>query len=186
MKAFNLNLKDLLEFIPDEGVLKLGSQRMVILPADSMGRLIRMIASTMGKEELDKYMFELGEASGRKDAETLRRDFNPESDMDWISLGPAMHSWEGVVRAVIEKVRFDRSRPTFHMVGRWENSFYSEQWLQALGRSEEPVCSLLVGYAKGYSSVFIGTETEARELHCAAQGHDFCKWEIRLKGEWED
>ncbi|MBD3405149.1 MAG: hypothetical protein GF411_03320 [Candidatus Lokiarchaeota archaeon] len=181
-----MNLKELLEFIPEEGILKLGSQRMVILPADSMGRLIRMITSTMGKEVLDEYMFELGEASGRKDAETLKRDFAPESEMDWITLGPAMHSWEGIVHAVPEKVRFDRSRPTFLMSGRWENSFYAEQWLDQLGQSKEPVCSLLVGYAKGYSSVFIGAETEARELQCIAQGHEYCRWEIRLKEDWTD
>ena len=123
MKVSELNLKDMLEFIPDEGILKLGSQRMVIMPADSIGKLVEFIMNISDKNMVHMFMFDMGLEAGMNDAKVLKADFSPETDMDWIALGPTIQSWEGIVKAAPDFLEFDRDAKTFEMKGTWENSF---------------------------------------------------------------
>lgn len=186
MKVSELDLKEMLDFNPETGILKLGSQRMVIMPADSIGMLMKFIMDISDKNMFDMFMEKMGEAAGRKDAETLKKDFNPDTEMDWIALGPTMHTWEGIVHATLDTIEFDREKGTYHGKGKWLNSFVADEWLKYFGESDSPVCSLLTGYANGYASEFIGKEVETRELQCKAMGDPHCVFEQRIKSEWDD
>ncbi|MBD3159146.1 MAG: hypothetical protein GF309_10195 [Candidatus Lokiarchaeota archaeon] len=186
MKAKDLNLKTELNFNPDEGILKLGGQRMVIMPADSIGQLIGFIMRIGDENLVHMFLHDMGVEAGRRDAENLKEEFPPDTDMDWAALGPTIHSWEGIVRAIPEEIEIDRETPYTYWKGTWDNSFIADQWLDRFGESDEAVCSLLTGYATGYSSVVVGEETEAREPMCRAKGDDRCVFEIKLKGDWED
>ncbi|MHA2424222.1 MAG: XylR N-terminal domain-containing protein [Candidatus Thorarchaeota archaeon] len=186
MQVADLNLKEALEFRPTEGILNLGSQRMVIMPADSFGKLIEFIMTIADENMVHMFLFQMGEEAGKRDAEILKQDFSPDTDMDWAALGPTIHSWEGIVRAVPESIEIDREKPFTHWKGTWDNSFMADQWLKRFGTSKESVCSLLTGYAQGYTTVVVGHETEAREPLCQAKGDDRCMFEIKLKGDWED
>lgn len=184
MKVKDLNLKKELDFNPKEGILKLGRQRMVVLPADSIGKLVDFIMDIADENMVYMFLSRMGEEAGRKDARVLKEDFNPDTEQDWIALGPTMHSWEGIVKVIVDELKYDREEGSFHMKGKWKNSFLADQWLKHFGEADEPVCSLLTGYATGYGSEFMGKEMKAKELKCRGQGDDICVWEVKPKGEW--
>ena len=43
------------------------------------------------------------------------------------------------------------------MSGRWRHSYEAEQHLRLFGRSDEPVCWTLTGYASGFASRIFAT-----------------------------
>jgi PucR family transcriptional regulator, purine catabolism regulatory protein len=159
---------------------------MVIMPADSIGQLIGFIMRRGDENMVHMFLFEMGEEAGQRNAENLKREFPPDTDMHWAALGPTIHSWEGITKAGPDEIEIDRDKPYTHRKGTWDNSFIADQWPFRFGETDEAVCSLLTGYAQGYSSVVVGEETEAREPIYRAKSDDKCGFEIKLKGEWED
>lgn len=59
-----------------------------------------------------------------------------DTDMDKLSSGPVLHTWEGIVRAKPTHIDYDRDS----------------------GRFDVPVCHSLAGYASGWASAFFGKE----------------------------
>ena len=185
MKVTDFNMAQLLKFSPDTGKLMLGSQRMTIMSARSVGILLEEIYKTGGENMARLFFRRWGEVAGRDDARLLKEEYSPDTDMDWIALGPTIHTWEGIVRAVPTAMEFDRDSGHFFMTGVWENSFFAEQWLKVIGKSARPVCDILTGYATGYLSEFFGHDVVAKEPTCIACGDPHCSWEARLKDKWE-
>lgn len=185
MKVTDFNLANSISYNPAEGQVKLGSQRMVIMPSHSVGMLLDEIIKTGGENMARIFFRRWGEAAGRDDASLLKSEYNPDTDIDWIALGPFIHSWEGIVAAAPTFLEFDRSAGTFHMKGEWKNSFFAEEWLKVVGKSARPACDILTGYATGYASAFFGGDLLAKETTCVACGDDICRFEIRLRSAWE-
>ncbi|MBD3405146.1 MAG: hypothetical protein GF411_03305 [Candidatus Lokiarchaeota archaeon] len=185
MKIKDVHLKDLLEIHEDTAKLMLGSTRMVIMPADSIGELMEFIMQISDENMLEMFFYRMGEHAGQHDAETLKRDFSPDTLEDWLAMGPAIHSGEGIVHAKPEVMEVDPDNGHFLFKGVWENSFMAEQWLDRIGQVDHPVCTLLTGYANGYVTKIMGHEVEARETACIAKGDDVCRFEIRFKEEWD-
>ena len=185
MKVDGFRYDELITFSPGNGKLFFQEQRIIIMNAESFGELIREIADIGGMKMAKIFMRRFGEAAGRSDAMTIKEKLNPDTDMDWIALGPTIHSWEGIVRAEPEVIEFDRDTGEFYMRGIWENSFFAEQYLRVFGRSTESVCSMLTGYATGYASMFFGRSLVAKEPTCIAKGDDLCRFEIKSEEDWE-
>jgi predicted hydrocarbon binding protein len=185
MKLTDFNLAETIKYNPAEGRVTLGSQRMVIMSARSVGMLLDEIIKTGGENMARIFFRRWGEAAGRDDASLLKAEYQPDTDVDWIALGPYIHSWEGLVCAAPTLLEFDRGVGNFHMKGEWKNSFFAEQWLKVVGKSPRPVCDILSGYATGYASAFFGGDLLAKETTCVACGDDICRFEIRLRSDWE-
>ncbi len=167
-----------LSYEPERGRILFKDERMVMMSADSFGTLLKEIIEIDGIGMARIFMRRFGETAGVNDARTIKEKLSPDTDVDWLAFGPIIHSWEGMVRAVPEVIEVDRASGTFHMKGRWEHSFFAEQYLKNFGKSRDPVCWLLTGYATGYASEFFGKRLVARETACVARGDDVCRFEI--------
>jgi purine catabolism regulator len=178
MKVSEFKLSEELQFKPEKGRVLFRDQRMVIMSADSFGTLLKEIVDIGGVNMARVFMRRFGETAGRDDARTIKETLAPDTDMDWLALGPAIHSWEGIVRAVPEQIELDRAAGKFYMKGLWEDSFFAEQYLKHFKKSNDPVCWLLTGYATGYASEFFGMKLVARETSCRGKGDDVCRFEI--------
>lgn len=185
MKAKDLNLAKELDFNPKEGMLDLGSQRMITMPSDSMGKLIDFIMDIADENMVYMFFFRMGQEAGRKDAQNVKESFNPDSVKDWFKFAPAMMSWEGLVKPILEEVEFDKeSGGLSFMKAKMLDSFFADQWLDKFGEVDHPVCSFLTGHASGYCSEVFGKELKAKEVKCRGQGDDVCAFEMRPKEEW--
>jgi predicted hydrocarbon binding protein len=178
MKVTEFKFNEHLSFKPEQGRIFFNDQRMVMMSADSFGDLLKEIIDIGGLNMARVFMRRFGETAGRNDARTIKDTLSPDTDIDWLAFGPAIHSWEGIVKAVPEVIDIDRNTGKFYMKGVWEGSFFAEQYIRHFGKAKYSVCWLLTGYASGYASEFFGKRLVAAEPTCVGKGDDLCRFEI--------
>ena len=170
----HLNLASVLDFRPDQGVIRLHEQRVVILSAAAMGLLKKELIDTLGLETTRRLMLRFGYADGYHDAVSLRDRSQWTSPLEGLRAGVILHRLEGIVRAEIARVEHDPETGRFEEDVSWHESYAAEQHVHHFGKSDSPVCWSLAGYASGYASACLGQEIYFRETACLAQGAAHC------------
>ena len=113
-----------------------------------------------------------------------------ENDAERVMAGPRLHMFEGVAQVHSASVTVDHAGGHHHMEGQWVGSYEAEQHLRLFGRSADPVCWTLAGYASGFSSVVFDTPMICIEDSCVGRGDSECRWRLvpasQAEGEKED
>ena len=180
----HLHLAEVLDFWPDQGIIRLHEQRVVILSAAALGLLRKELIDTLGAETARKLMLRFGFADGYHDAVGLRDRSNWASPLEGLRAGSVLHRLEGIVRAEIASVDYNETKGTLEATIVWHDSYVAEQHVHHYGKSASPVCWSLVGYASGYASACFGQEIYFRETECRAQGVTQCSITGRDAGSW--
>jgi hypothetical protein len=102
-----LQLAELLDFRPDEGVIRLHEQRVVILSAAAMGLLRKEMIETLSADTARRLLMRFGFADGYHDAVSLRDRGAWSDPRDGLRTGGMVHTLEGIVRADLRSVEFD-------------------------------------------------------------------------------
>ena len=113
MDVEHLNLASLLDFRPDQGIIRLHEQRVVILSAAAMGLLKKELIDTLGMETTRRLMLRFGYADGYHDAVSLRERSKWTTPLEGLRAGAVLHRLEGIVRAEITKVEHDATSGRF-------------------------------------------------------------------------
>jgi DNA-binding NtrC family response regulator len=174
MDPSRLHLAELLDFRPDQGLIRLHEQRVVILSAAAMGMLRKELASTFGMETARRLLMRFGYADGYHDAVSLRDQSKWQDPVEGLRAGATLHTLEGIVHARLTQVEYDEASGAFSASAEWHRSYEAEQHVHHYGRSEFPVCWSLVGYISGYASACTGREVYFQETSCAGQGAAHC------------
>jgi DNA-binding NtrC family response regulator len=170
----DLHLAELLDFRPDQGVIRLHEQRVVILSAAAMGLLRKELIDTLGIETAERLALRFGFADGYHDAVNLRERSKWTDPLEGIRAGAMLQTLEGIVRVDVRKTDYDAATGRFEEQVAWHDSYVAEQHVHHYGKTESPVCWSLVGYASGFASACLGKEVYFRETSCAAQGAKHC------------
>jgi DNA-binding NtrC family response regulator len=170
----DLRLPDLFEFRPDEGVIRLHDQRVLLISAAAFGVLRRELIATAGIETARRLLVRFGFTCGYYDAVSLRAEVQWADPLDGVRLGAALHGIEGVVHADIVRMTEHPGSPGVEVEALWRRSFEAEQHLQQCGPAAEPACWTLTGYASGFASACLGREICFRETQCAAVSGSHC------------
>ncbi len=170
----SLHLAEVLDFRPDQGIIRLHEQRVVILSAAAMGLMRKELIDTLGPEAARRVLLRFGFADGYHDAVNLRARSNWATPLDGLRSGAMLHTLEGIVRNDVRRVEYDEETGRFEEEVTWHDSYEAEQHVHHYGRSADPVCWSLVGYSSGFVSACLGKEIYFRELSCAGQGHRHC------------
>jgi DNA-binding NtrC family response regulator len=170
----NLHLAELLDFRPDQGIIRLHEQRVVILSAAAMGLLRKELIDTLGLETARRVAIRFGFADGYHDAVNLRERSNWADPVEGIRAGAVLHTLEGIVRADVRKIEHDAATGRFEEEVVWHDSYVAEQHVHHFGKTSAPVCWSLVGYASGFVSACLGKEIYFRETSCVGQGEKYC------------
>ena len=170
----DLHLAELLDFRPDQGVIRLHDQRVVILSAAAMGLLRKELIDTLGVETAERLALRFGFADGYHDAVNLRERSKWTDPLEGIRAGAMLQTLEGIVRVDVRKTDYDAATGRFEEHVVWHDSYVAEQHLHHYGNTKSPVCWSLVGYASGFVSACLGKEVYFRETSCAAQGARYC------------
>ena len=103
------DLRQLLRFSLDEGSIWLGSRRMVLVHAESLGRLRKALLARLGRDEARAMLLSTGFSSGLRDAEFARQLRGNQSGDDVFLVGPQLHMIEGAaqVRPVRQEIDHD-------------------------------------------------------------------------------
>jgi DNA-binding NtrC family response regulator len=170
----DLHLAELLDFRPDQGIIRLHEQRVVILSAAAMGLLRKELIDTLGLETARRVAIRFGFADGYHDAVNLRERSNWADPVEGIRAGAVLHTLEGIVRADVRRIEHDAATGRFEEEVVWHDSYVAEQHVHHFGKTSEPVCWSLVGYASGFASACLGKEIYFREMSCVGQGENQC------------
>ena len=185
MKASDLDLKELLQFDADGGILRFANERVLLLDAVALGILRRELIESLGLAGARAVLTRFGYAHGWRTAENLRTGFPWDSEEEWKQAGGRLHTLQGLVR--VESPGPDaRPAPTAIGDSIWHDSYKAEQHLLHLGRADEPVCWTLTGFASGYLSHAHGREIYCFEERCRGKGDAVCRLVGRALEDWGD
>jgi len=169
-----LQLAELLDFRPDQGVIRLHDQRVVILSAAAMGLLRKELIDTLGIETARRLMLRFGFADGYHDAVSLRDRSSTADPIQAFRTGTVVHSLEGIVRHDLISIEFDEATGRFEAHEEWHDSYVAEQHVLNYGTTDRPVCWSLTGYASGFASACFDREIYFQETSCLSQGMRVC------------
>lgn len=180
----SFDLKQLLVFSPEKGLLTLGDERLLLFSQKAVSLLRSLLFTQLGPDMSRMLLAQFGYQHGAGDYKLLTEMFTWDTDEQRLEAGPLMHAWSGIVH--VEPVHFemDRSSGHFHFRGYWHHSYEAEIYKKSFGTSQHPVCHTLAGYGSGWCSAFFGQPLLEIERKCVACGDEFCEWEIRPWDEW--
>ncbi|MFM1907839.1 MAG: hypothetical protein RLZZ591_1516 [Pseudomonadota bacterium] len=180
------DLRRLVHFSAGDGRIWLAGHRMLLLHAETLGNLRKELMQTVGREQTRKVLMRAGYGSGKRDAALARQARPKGTPFEQFAVGPQLHMLEGAVQVTPEKFEIDVETGTHLGVFRWDHSWEVETHLRQFGPQSEPVCWMLIGYASGYVSAFMGQPVLYKEVQCAACGHSHCRIEGRPLKDWPD
>ena len=87
----HLHLAELLDFRPDQGIIRLHEQRVVILSAAAMGLMRKELIDTLGPDTARRVLLRFGFADGYHDAVNLRArsEWTSPISEDWSAMRAA-------------------------------------------------------------------------------------------------
>jgi DNA-binding NtrC family response regulator len=184
MKPEDLVLADVLDFRPDQGIIRLHEQRVVILSAAAMGLLRKELIETLGIETARRLLLRFGFADGYHDAVNLRDRSSWANPIEGLYAGATLQTLEGIARAVLKQVDYNAATGRFESAVERYDSYEAEQHLHHYGKGSAPVCWKLTGYASGYTSACLGQEIYFTETSCLGQGAAHCSLIGRDAARW--
>jgi DNA-binding NtrC family response regulator len=186
MRARDLDLKELLQFDHEGGILRFAGERALLLDAVALGLLRRELIDTLGRAGARAVLTRFGYAHGWRTAENLRASLPWDSDDDWRHAGGRLHTLQGLVRVESPGPQSAGAGPKPLGDSIWHDSYEAEQHLLHAGPSDEPVCWTLTGFASGYLSRAYDQEVYCIEERCRGQGDAYCRVIGRPLSEWGD
>ncbi|WP_299183975.1 sigma-54-dependent Fis family transcriptional regulator [uncultured Neptuniibacter sp.] len=175
-----------IQFDYEDGKVWLDEQRMLLIHSAVMGSLRKELVTSLGLERARGFLMRFGYQSGMKDAE-LAHKIRPEiSKAQAFLVGPQLHCIKGMVRVEPVALEFDVDKGEFYGEFAWYDSFESEVHINEFGMADEPICWMLLGYASGFSTYYMGRKIIFKETECAGAGHDHCHIVGKPAEEWED
>src|SRR6476659_1339383 len=97
MRADQLDLRELLDYPPEGGIIRFAGQRALLLDAVALGLLRRELIATLGLAGARAVLTHFGFAHGWRTAETLKDEFPWDSEREWRIAGGRLHRLQGLV-----------------------------------------------------------------------------------------
>jgi transcriptional regulator with GAF, ATPase, and Fis domain len=141
---------------------------------------------SVGPDHARRILTRMGYASGLSDAEYAIKQRPTESLESRFLVGPQLHMLEGAARVTPTKLTIDVAAGQFYGEFRWDYSWEAYTHRQKFGQVDHPACWVLLGYASGYTSAFMGRLILFKETQCAASGDNHCQIIGRPIEEWPD
>jgi DNA-binding NtrC family response regulator len=178
------DLRRQVRFSSADGRIWLAGQRMVLMHAASLGTLRRELVQAVGMASARRLLMRAGYAAGERDAALARQLRASDDVFSMFSVGPQLHMLEGSVQVTPERLDLDVGQGRFHGIFRWDHSWEVEAHLRDFGPQKDPVCWMLLGYASGYTSAFMGRPVLYKEVVCVGSGHAHCRIEGWPVTDW--
>ena len=172
MKASELKLEELIDF--SDGAPTLHGRRLVLHDINAFAQFRNELVSKVGLEPARKILTRFGYFWGHADAAAMKRIFKWENTQEWLKAGPRLHGLQGMGASSIKQMEFDEKTGRFTAEYVWRDSGEAQEHLNELGKTDQPVCWTLTGYASGYASFCLDKEIYFVEDKCRAKGDRIC------------
>lgn len=172
VKAQDLKLEEIIDF--SQGKIHLHERRLVVHSIHAFAQLRKDLMGEIGQEHTRRTFTRFGYYWGQADAAAMKRIFQWDNLEEWIKAGPRMHTLQGVTESTVKSLKIDKRTGRFQMDVVWRNSGEVDEHLLAFGKSQEPICWMLVGYASGYATFCLERNIYFIEQKCRAKGDRVC------------
>ena len=186
---FGVDVEDLsarLRFNPKDAHIWLEGERMILLHLAAFARMRQELVERLGVAAARDMLERIGGVSGTLDAAIARRSMPHAGALESFKAGPRLHAIEGMVVPEVIALEVDPETGMHFGEWIWRHSAEADAHLDCFGKSAEPVCWTLIGYASAYSSAFMGRPILYREVECRAMGGQHCRIVGRPAAMWED
>ena len=180
------DLRSLVRFCADKGMIWLDEHRMILMHAAALSALRKELIDSLGIDQARRILTRMGYASGARDAELARKVRPGKCVKETFVVGPQLHMLEGSVYVTPVTLEMDVEAGTFLGEFLWDNSYEAEAHVGEYGHTDHPVCWMQIGYASGFTSAFMGRFILFREVECAATGQNQCRIVGKPVEEWPD
>ncbi|THF60376.1 sigma-54-dependent Fis family transcriptional regulator [Pseudothauera rhizosphaerae] len=180
------NLTERLHFDLKEGMIWLGTQRMLLLQKEWFADLREELCTLLGHQQARGLLTRLGYAAGCRDATVALDLYGPNASRDLIFTGGRLHALHGMVAPMPLMIDIDPNGGHLHAEFIWKNSIEGQSHVDRHSIGTDSVCWMEVGYASGFITTCLGTPVLVREIECRARGHACCRGIARFAHEWED
>ncbi|GFE59892.1 sigma-54-dependent Fis family transcriptional regulator [Geobacter sp. AOG2] len=178
-----MDLRELLSFNPEGGVMKLLGERALLMNAFAQGLLRKELIDTLGTFAARNILTRYGYANGWRTAMNIQQNM-PEVWKDSKGYaGSKLHALTGQL-GVHHNIRTDGEGDEPLISSNWGDCYEAEQHLLHIGRSDEAVCWTETAFASGYSSYAEGREVIFIEDQCRGKGDPICHVTARYKEKW--
>jgi len=181
MRVEDLNISELVEFDPEEGIIRFAGQRALIIDATAKGNLRKELIKHFGLRTARAILTRFGFVQGWRMAEAMQDLFQWESEDDWHHAGGRIHMLEGMYH-LGPGTPGSLTKEGLTLVASYE----AEQHIAHLGRSDASVCWTICGLTSGYLSRAMGKEIYVLEERCIGRGDAACHLLGRTLEEWGD
>jgi two-component system, NtrC family, response regulator HydG len=181
MRVGDLNIGELVEFDPEDGVVRFAGERALIIDATAKGTLRKELVTNLGQAGARAVLTRFGYVHGWRMAEAIQDLFKWESEEDWQGAYGRIHMLGGMFcLGPGEPDSLTKDGLTL------SSSFEADQHLAHLGLSDAPVCWTICGVISGYLSRAVGKEIFVLEERCIGRGDSVCHLLGRTHEEWGD
>jgi two-component system response regulator HydG len=182
-KPLELDLRELLTFEPEGGLIHFAGHRALLMDAVAMGLLRKELITTLGMTAARGLLTRMGYAHGWRTAEAMKTAFPGPDGRAWLEAGGRLHTLQGqVIAERMERKPGDPPGPIREAL--WRESYEAEQHLLHLGRADQPVCWSLTGFASGYMSYGKDKPIYCMETRCVGKGDAVCQIVGKSAEEW--
>jgi DNA-binding NtrC family response regulator len=179
VRVADLDHRELLELVPESGLIHFGGQRALLIDAVAMGLLRKYLVENFGLTAARAVLTQFGFAHGWRMAETMKTQFTWETEGDWLNAGARIQELEGLCFEEPGGAGALSSTGVTLL-----SSYEAEQHLLHFGRSDVPVCWTLCGLKSGYLGRSAGKELYVLEDRCVGKGDAACHLVARTRAEW--
>ncbi len=120
---------------------------------------------------IDRIIKKAAEYGGKKGAKTLKERYGVYTDR----LDEALELLTIIAESsrLIDLMEYDLESKEIYVEG--------SILVEAIGKSQKPVCKPMAGFFKGFLTDLLDKKFEVEEITCAAQGYDRCTFRIKQK-----
>lgn len=183
-KISELDVRDIMDYEPENGKLFLSHSRMVFHDTQSIGLLRRDLVDLLGFERAEGVIFRNAWNRGVHEAQNITGKYECEDDQEWIEAGFRLLQMQGFSRTEIIHSHIDADSGTFLMEGIWRESFEADEHLKYYIYHNSPVCASMTGYISGFASTKFNKQVLFRETQCRAMGDPYCQWVGKTVEDW--
>ena len=186
-----------MEHRPDQGVLRIGGQRYVLMRCESLYlSWFNALAETFGEQTASEFIYNTAREIGSADAADFAKRMQVHDEVERLSAGPIHFAHAGWARVEI----LDDSAPapdeSYFLHYLHPNTFEAEVLKNRGHKVDRCACLFSAGYSAGWCSQAFGLGVHARELRCTARGDEACEFimapgykldehEHRIRQEWD-
>jgi len=169
---------------PEEGTLRVGDERYVMLRCESLYvAWFDAMSDAFGEDTARQFIYNTAREIGRSDSTSFAERMGVPEGVARLAAGPIHFAHSGW--AFVEILGDSAPAPddTYFLHYYHPNTFEAEVLKTRGETSERCSCLFSAGYSAGWCSQAFGLEVHGREIRCTARGDEHCEFVMAPHGK---